>query len=93
MSGPNIRVLCMARSATGDRYMLTLRIADAVVRLYLLPSHLADFTKVDLTPDAPNPPRWNEPGDPEGRVWASPPAPADPTSPEPQSDEATGGAT
>lgn len=60
----HFKVTSMKRSAVSDRYMVTLEIAGRFVRLYLLPSHLAELTKVDLTPDAPNPPLWPEPGDP-----------------------------
>jgi hypothetical protein len=51
----------MGKSDVGDRYTITLNVMGRIVRLYLLPSELAPLTKVDLTPDAPNPPRWPEP--------------------------------
>ncbi len=55
----------MGKSDVGDRYTITLDVLGRIVRLYLIPGELAPLTKVDLTPNAPNPPRWPEPGDPE----------------------------
>lgn len=50
------------RAATGDRYVVTVRIADCHVRLFFHPNMLKiedGLAKIDLTPDEPNPPHWS----------------------------------
>ena len=63
--------LQLLRAERSDRYKIRLRIGDSIVSLYFAWDWLAPLTKVDLTPDAPNPP-WRvlpEEGHPDDVAW------------------------
>jgi len=46
----------LLRAERSDRYRVRLRIGVKLVSLYFSYEQLAELTKVDLTPEAPNPP-------------------------------------
>jgi hypothetical protein len=61
----------LMRADRSDRYKVRLRIGNRLVSLYFSWEHLPELTKVDLTPDAPNPP-WRmlpEEGFPDESGW------------------------
>ena len=51
--------LSILRARSGDRYFVRLLIGDKLIDVYFAdPLHLEPLTKVDASPNEPNPPMW-----------------------------------
>lgn len=51
--------LSILRAKSGDRYFVRLFIGDKLIDVYFA-AHLEPLTAVDASPDAPNPPNWDQ---------------------------------
>lgn len=49
----------MLKSGSGDRYYVRLRVGKSLIYVYFAdPLHLPEITRVDASPNEPNPPMW-----------------------------------